>query len=62
MKVIDAKQIIEDFDDNVEICYQDKDNIYKYIPISGFEVKIRRNGTKVLVLLTNKLLDKEFNG
>ena len=62
MNAIDAKQILEDFDDSVEICYQDKNNIYKYIPISGFEVKTRRDGKKVLVLLMNKLLSNEFNG
>lgn len=62
MNVIDIKQILADFEDEVEICYQDNNNIYKYLPIGGFEVKHRRDGKKVLVLTTNKILPNEYNG
>lgn len=62
MNVLDTKQILADFEEEVEICYQDNNNIYKYLPIKGFEVKYRRDGKKVLVLITNKLLNHEFNG
>ena len=62
MNVLDAKEILVDFEDEVEICYQDKDNIYKYIPVGGFEVKHMRDGKKVLVLTTTKILPNDYNG
>lgn len=62
MTVADLKQIFEDYDDNAEVCYQDKDNLYKYIPIKGFEVRRNRKGESIIVLLTTKLLSNEFNG
>lgn len=62
MTVADLKQILEDFDDNANVCYQDKSNLYKYIPIKGFEIRRNRKGESVIVLLTTKLLNNEFNG
>jgi hypothetical protein len=62
MDVLTAKEILADFEDNVEICYQDKDNINRYIPIHGFEVKHRRDGKTILVLTTTKILPNEYNG
>ena len=29
MTIADLKQILEDFDDNTNVCYQDKNNLYK---------------------------------
>ena len=44
------------------VCYQDKNNLYKYIPINGFEIRRNMKGESVIVLLTTKLLNNEFNG
>lgn len=62
MDVLTAKEILADFEDEVEICYQDKDNIHKYIPLGGFEVKRKKNGRKIIVLTTNKILPNDYNG
>ena len=62
MTIADLKQILEDFDDNTNVCYQDKNNLYKYIPIKGFEIRRNMKGESVIVLLTTKLLNNEFNG
>ena len=54
-------EILEEYDNDIEICYQDKNNIYKYLPIKGFEV-VNIRGRKKLVLTTTKLLNHEYNG
>ena len=55
-------EILEEYDNDIEICYQDKNNIYRYLPIHGFEVIRLSKGRKKLVLLTTKLLQNEYNG
>lgn len=55
-------EILEEYDNDIEICYQDKNNIHRYLPIHGFEVIRLPKGRKKLVLLTTKLLQNEYNG
>ena len=58
----DLLDMLEEFDDNVEIRIQDPRNICKHIPFGGFEVLIGRNSRNIIVLLNTKLLPHEFNG
>ena len=60
----DLLEILEEFDDDTQICIQEPNNINGFIPFRGFEVKRKRNGkgNPIVVLLSNKIIKNEFNG
>lgn len=64
MTIRQLKEIISEFEDEDVICYQDERNIYRYVPIHGFEVIRPKKGKpmKKIVLLSTKELNREYNG
>ncbi len=53
-------EILEEYQNDTQILYQDNNNINKYLPISGVQVITHHNGKRGIVLLTNKRLQNEL--